>query len=99
MASPPRGAKHGSADCRAKHSAVDLKFPSGVRRARMGTSNRKAALEFITVWVHIGSACGGADMPLIGPIPEGETFFCPHCGALYSLTYSRLPKSDGSSIA
>src|SRR6266516_1979113 len=24
---------------------------------------------------------GGADMPLIGPIPEGGTFFCPHCGA------------------
>src|SRR5271166_6382807 len=58
----------------------------------------KAALEFIALWVHIGSACGGADMPLIGPIPEGETFFCPHCGALYSLTYSRLPKSDGNIV-
>jgi hypothetical protein len=23
-------------------------------------------------------------MPLTGPIPEGETFFCPHCGALYA---------------
>jgi hypothetical protein len=29
-------------------------------------------------------------MPLTGPIPEGRTFFCPHCGALYSVTYSRL---------
>jgi ferredoxin len=36
---------------------------------------------------------GGADMPLTGPIPEGGTFFCPHCGALYSVTYSRLSKS------
>src|SRR5437773_3967727 len=33
-------------------------------------------------------------MPLTGPIPEGRTFFCPHCGALYSVTYSRLSKSD-----
>jgi hypothetical protein len=33
-------------------------------------------------------------MPLIGPIAEGRTFFCPHCGALYSVTDSRLPKSD-----
>jgi hypothetical protein len=33
-------------------------------------------------------------MPLIGPIPEGRTFFCPHCGALYSVTDSRSPKSD-----
>ena len=33
-------------------------------------------------------------MPLIGPIPEGGQFFCPQCGALYSVTYSRLPRSD-----
>jgi predicted Zn finger-like uncharacterized protein len=33
-------------------------------------------------------------MPLIGPVPEGGTFFCPHCGALYSVTHARLPKSD-----
>src|SRR6266849_2174453 len=39
---------------------------------------------------------GGADMPLTGPIPEGGTFFCPHCGALYSVTYSRLSKSDSN---
>jgi predicted Zn finger-like uncharacterized protein len=36
-------------------------------------------------------------MPLTGEITPGETFFCPHCGALYAVTYSRLPKSDGSS--
>ena len=33
-------------------------------------------------------------MPLTGPIPEGRTFFCPHCGALYSVTHSRLAKGD-----
>ncbi len=35
-------------------------------------------------------------MPLTGPIPEGRTFFCPHCGALYSVTQSQLPKSDSN---
>jgi hypothetical protein len=35
-------------------------------------------------------------MPLTGPIPEGGTFFCPHCGALYSVTYSWLSKSDNN---
>src|SRR5262249_34207207 len=39
---------------------------------------------------------GGARMPLTGPVPEGRTFFCPHCGALYSVTYSRLPKSESN---
>jgi hypothetical protein len=39
-------------------------------------------------------AYGGGDMPLTGPIAEGETFFCPHCGALYSVTYSRPSKGD-----
>jgi predicted Zn finger-like uncharacterized protein len=33
-------------------------------------------------------------MPHTGPVPEGKTFFCPHCGALYSVTHSRLPKGD-----
>ena len=35
-------------------------------------------------------------MPLTGPIPEGRSFFCPHCGALYSVTFSRLPDSDSN---
>ena len=35
-------------------------------------------------------------MPLTGPAPEGGTFFCPHCGALYSVTHSRLPKRDSN---
>ena len=33
-------------------------------------------------------------MPLTGPIPEGRTFFCPQCGALYSVTDSRLSQRD-----
>jgi transcription elongation factor Elf1 len=33
-------------------------------------------------------------MPLTGPIPEGKTFFCPQCGALYSVTDSRLFQRD-----
>ncbi len=30
-------------------------------------------------------------MPQTGPVPEGGTFFCPHCGAMYSVTHSRPP--------
>ena len=33
-------------------------------------------------------------MPLTGPIAEGRTFFCPHCGALYSAMHSRLSDSN-----
>jgi transcription elongation factor Elf1 len=35
-------------------------------------------------------------MPLTGPIPDGGTFFCPHCGVLYSVRHSRLSKSDSN---
>jgi transcription elongation factor Elf1 len=35
-------------------------------------------------------------MPLTGPPPEGRTFFCPHCGALYSVTYSPLSRRKSS---
>jgi transcription elongation factor Elf1 len=35
-------------------------------------------------------------MPLIGPITEGRSFFCPHCGALYAVTYSRKSKSESN---
>ena len=31
-----------------------------------------------------------------GPIPEGSAFFCPHCGALYSVTHSRRSKSESN---
>ena len=37
---------------------------------------------------------GGAGMPLTGRITEGGTFFCPRCGALYSVTQSRLSDSN-----
>jgi predicted Zn finger-like uncharacterized protein len=35
-------------------------------------------------------------MPLTAPSPGGRTFFCPHCGALYSVTHSRLAKSESN---
>ena len=35
-------------------------------------------------------------MPLMGPIPEGRSFFCPHCGALYSVTYPKFSKSESN---
>ncbi len=35
-------------------------------------------------------------MPLTGPIPEGRSFFGPHCGALYAVKHSRLSKSDSN---
>ena len=56
----------------------------------------KPRLEFIASRAHNGSVCGVADMPLTGPIPEGRPFFCPHCGALYSVTDSPLPKGDNT---
>jgi len=34
-------------------------------------------------------------MPHVGPVLEGRTFFCPHCGALYSATPSLGPNSEG----
>jgi predicted Zn finger-like uncharacterized protein len=36
-------------------------------------------------------------MPLTGTVPEGRSFFCPHCGALYSVTQAQLPKSESNS--
>jgi transcription elongation factor Elf1 len=35
-------------------------------------------------------------MPLTGPVPKGGTFFCPHCGAMYSVTHSRPRKRDSN---
>ena len=34
-------------------------------------------------------------MPHVGPVLEGRTFFCPHCGALYSATPSLTSNSEG----
>jgi uncharacterized protein (DUF983 family) len=28
-------------------------------------------------------------MPLTGPVSQGTKFFCPTCGALYSVTYKQ----------
>jgi transcription elongation factor Elf1 len=33
-------------------------------------------------------------MPLAGPISEGEKFFCPKCGALYSVTRRQAAKKE-----
>jgi predicted Zn finger-like uncharacterized protein len=35
-------------------------------------------------------------MPLTGPTPEGRSFFCPHCGALYSVVHSRLSNNESN---
>ena len=33
-------------------------------------------------------------MPLAGPAPEGDKFFCPTCGALYSVTRTQASKKE-----
>jgi predicted Zn finger-like uncharacterized protein len=38
-------------------------------------------------------------MPLTGPIPEGRSFFCPDCGALYAVTDSGISKADDGNVA
>ena len=43
----------------------------------------------------LGADSSKNTMPLMGPIPEGKTFFCPHCGALYSVTDSFTVSSEG----
>jgi predicted Zn finger-like uncharacterized protein len=37
-------------------------------------------------------------MPQMGPIPEGKSFFCPHCGALYAVTQSRQSSKSESIV-
>jgi hypothetical protein len=34
-------------------------------------------------------------MPLTGPVSEGKKFFCPSCGALYSIAYKQGAKKEG----
>jgi len=75
---------------------VTLRPRSDGSELLLNKAGRLTALEFISFGAHIDSVYGAADMPLIGPIPEGGTFFCPHCGALYSVTHSRLSKSDSN---
>jgi hypothetical protein len=50
----------------------------------------------VCVWEETMFLLAGVDMPLSGPIPEGSAFFCPHCGALYSVTHSRRSKSESN---
>jgi hypothetical protein len=38
-------------------------------------------------------------VPLSEPIPEGGTFFCPQCGALYSVRRPRPSPKRDSNIA
>ena len=56
----------------------------------------RTLLEFIFFKEHDSREFGGVPMPLTGAIPEGRSFFCPHCGALYAVTYSRLSTSDSN---
>ena len=65
-------------------------------RSIFGKGETPVLLEFIFFKVHINSEFGGVPMPLTGGIPEGPSFFCPHCGALYAVTYSRLSSSDSN---
>jgi transcription elongation factor Elf1 len=37
-------------------------------------------------------------MPLAGPAPEGNKFFCPTCGALYSVTRTQASKKETSAV-
>jgi transcription elongation factor Elf1 len=38
-------------------------------------------------------------MPHVAPVSEGRTYFCPRCGALYSVRPSRLSKSKNNTAA
>jgi hypothetical protein len=42
---------------------------------------------------------GSCEMPLTGSVPEGEKFFCPTCGALYSVTRTRGSSKKEADIA
>jgi hypothetical protein len=53
-------------------------------------------LEFIACEAHSGTATEAPLMPLTGPPPEGRTFFCPHCGALYCVTASQPSRSESN---
>lgn len=35
-------------------------------------------------------------MPLTGPVSEGRKFFCPSCGALYSVTYKQGAQKESN---
>lgn len=35
-------------------------------------------------------------MPLTGPVSQGTKFFCPRCGALYSVTHRQTGKNEST---
>jgi len=37
-------------------------------------------------------------MPLAEPAPEGTKFFCPMCGALYSVTRTQVSKKEVGAV-
>ena len=37
-------------------------------------------------------------MPQTGPILKGKAFFCPHCGALYSVTRERIRQIEAKAL-
>ena len=77
-----------------RSSSGSLAMLAAMRRA--SSLDDRTRLEFIFFKEHDSREFGGVPMPLTGAIPEGRSFFCPHCGALYALTYSRLSTSDSN---
>jgi hypothetical protein len=72
--------------------------PKGHRLERLAFArDGLPVLEFIACEAHY---CLGETeaplMPLTGPPLEGRTFFCPHCGALYVMTHSKLSTSESN---
>jgi predicted Zn finger-like uncharacterized protein len=37
-------------------------------------------------------------MPLAGPVSEGRKFFCPKCGALYSISDTQASKKEANIV-
>src|SRR5258708_25488626 len=74
--------------------------PPTLRRGRGSRTNSNTSYQIQARGIEADSPSavvyGGADMPLTGPIPEGGTLFCFQCGALYSVTCSRLSKRDSN---
>ena len=81
--------------CRAFTEQIGV-FIGWISRPFFDAVGRGLLLELIFFKEHICSEFGGVPMPLTGAIPEGRSFFCPHCGALYAVTYSRLSDSDSN---
>jgi hypothetical protein len=81
---------------RRRRRSGSLAMLAAMRSASSRGRLRPHLLEFIFLRAHNSSEFGGVPMPLTGAIPEGRSFFCPHCGALYAVTYLRLSNSDSN---